>query len=352
MKSATFSPVEYARHSQSILQRSAMSLLAAVRRSVLLWLLSALCVNVVQAQSTAANIDSSSINITYFHKFYAGKIADKYAFTMDLKNLNGKLSGTYRYVGRQSDVYLTGKVDPSGSFTMNEQDGSGKRTGTFTGQIHGKQIDGAWQSANGAREFHFDANQTSEIVIGSKKEIMTRAIGDYPLDSISGSGGANGMWDTWKTKGKWQSNESSIVAARREASMIALTPADTRLLDSLAITVDPNLTTRFIVKGKTLLTIPYQDSGMQFSLEQEHNSVVEDELKPFSPKTTVEDEQLYLLVKDGVDYSKEISGNFDAAVSDIITVSYSVVSGTFDVTFTEGQCCGVTIFTFSRRKHS
>jgi hypothetical protein len=305
--------------------------------------------SVAEAQATTANTNAGGINIAYFHKFYSGKIGDKYAFTMDLKNLNGTLSGKYRYVGKQSDVYLTGKIDPSGSFKMDETNGS-KRSGTFTGQITGKEIDGVWQSADGARKFHFGASQTSEILIGSKKEIMTHAIGNYSLDTISGFGGANGMWDTWKEKGKWKSNTSGIVNAMREVDMVALTPADARLLDSLAVTVDANLTTRFMAGGKTLLTIPYLDAGMQLKLAQEHSSVVEDELKELSPSTTVHDEQLYLLVQDGVDYSKEISGHFEAAVGDIVTVSYSVVDGTFDVGFKEGECCGNTEFTFVRRK--
>ena len=305
--------------------------------------------SVVEAQSTTANANAGSINIAYFHRFYSGKIGDKYVFTMDLKNLNGTLSGKYRYVGNQSDIYLTGKIDRSGSFTMDETNGS-RRSGTFTGQITGKEIDGVWQSADGARRFHFGANQTSEILIGSKEEIMAQAIGNYSLDTISGAGGANGMWDTWKTKGKWQSDTSGIVNARREVDMVALAPADTRLLDSLAVTVDANLTTRFMVGGKTLLTIAYQDAGMQLKLAQEHNSVVEDELKVLSPSTTVWDEHLYLLVRDGVDYSKEISGHFEAAVGDIVTVSYSVVDGTFDISFRDGQCCGDTEFTFVRRK--
>lgn len=65
---------------------------------------------------------------------------------------------------------------------------------------------------------------------------------------------------------------------------------------------------------------------------------------------TVHDERLYLQVRDGVDYSDSLSGSFEAAVSDILVVSYSVVDHQFELLFIEGECCGSTQWTFGPRK--
>lgn len=291
----------------------------------------------------------ASIDVAYFHKSYSGKIADKYAFTMDLKSLDGKLIGTYQYTGKtKRNIYLQGTINVDGTFTMDESDGM-KSTGRFVGKLDNIQISGNWQSTDGRKNWPFVATQTSEIQIGTKKEILTKAIGDYPLANISGSGGANGMWDTWKEKGgRWQSNVSGISNGMREANTIKLTKSDIHLLNSMRVSVAADLSTRLSVGGKIIFTIPYRDNGMQYAVNASHNSIIEDNLKKYSDRTTVLDERLYLLVEDGVDYSNVISGNFEAAVSDILTVSYSVLDRDFELTFTEGDCCGSTTFKFSR----
>jgi hypothetical protein len=186
------------------------------------------------------------------------------------------------------------------------------------------------------------------VAHGAPQGLLTKAVGEYSLDSISGSGGANGMWDTWKTRQKWRSNVSGISNGMRQAETVKLSPVDIRLLNSMRIKVDPDLTMRFLARGKTIVTIPYRDNGMQFDIKNASNRDV-DELKKLSSSTTVLDEQLFLLAQDEVDYSAVISGHFDATVNDIVIVSYSTVADTFNVSFVLGQCCGNSIFTFTRR---
>ncbi|WGY72542.1 hypothetical protein KEC55_22410 [Burkholderia cepacia] len=286
----------------------------------------------------------------YFHKYFAGLIGDRYAFTMDLKNADGKLTGSYRYAGKHDAIALSGKIDPSGTFAMDEIGSSGQHTGTFTGRVTGNTLDGTWASARGDRHLRVDARQTSEIVIGSKREILTQAIGTYVLDSVTGSGGANGMWDSWREKGRWKSNISAIEMARREYSDVRLTHEDLHRLDSMTITVDTALATRLSVDGKALLSIPYRDAGMEYKINQPHNSIVEDELKTLSPATTVQDEHLYLLARDAVDFVPAMSGNFlPNDRLDVVTISYAIVDKTFDVYLQDGNCCGGTLFTFRRK---
>ncbi|MDP9651650.1 hypothetical protein [Paraburkholderia caledonica] len=286
----------------------------------------------------------------YFHKTFDGHIDGRYAFKMDLKNVDGSLSGSYRYVGKREDISLSGNIDGAGTFTMDESGNAGQRTGSFTGKVAGDALVGTWTSARGDRRFAITAHQTSEVIIGSKREILTQAVGTYALDRVSGEGGANAMWDSWRDRGGWESKVSSIYQAQREASDVTLTREDLRRLNSMNVTVDTTLTTRLTVDGKVLLSVPYREAGMQYEIALSHDSVVENDLKKLSPATTVRDEHLYLLARDAIDFVPAMSGSYlpDDAV-DIATVRYSVVGKTFELYLRDGQCCGGTVFTFRRK---
>jgi len=211
----------------------------------------------------------------YSHKTLDGHIDGRYGFKMDLKNVDDRLSGSYRYVGKREDISLSGNIDASGTFTMDESGNVGQRTGSFTGNVAGDALVGTWTSARGDRRFAITAHQTSEVIIGSKREILTQAVGTYALNRVSGEGGANAMWDSWRDRGGWESNVSSIDQAQREASDVTLTREDLRRLNSMNVTVDTTLTTRLTVDGKVLLSVPYREAGMQYEIALSHDSVVE-----------------------------------------------------------------------------
>ncbi|MEK6347671.1 MAG: hypothetical protein V4764_09345 [Burkholderia sp.] len=300
------------------------------------------------ALSTAAHADTQ-----YFHKTLAGQIGGRYAFTMDLKNVDGTLSGNYHYAGKQNNLYLSGKIDTAGNLTLDETPASGKRSGTFTGKLSGGTFDGSWTSADGKRQLPVNAHQTAETVIGSKRELLTQAIGTWRLDTVSGSGGANSMWDTWRAKGQWTSNASGIENAQRAFTTIKLTPADRRRLDSMTITVDAALATHLNVDGKTVLSIPYRDAGMQYEIAKPHDGTAADDLKALSPTTIVHDEHLYLLATDHPAWLPALAGSFNAYTDDVAlaTVDYDVVGKTFQVFLRDNLCCGGTGFTFARQPH-
>lgn len=303
-----------------------------------------------QSGAPAASTSTTTASPSTFHKTFSGKIAGKYPFTMDLKSNGGVLTGKYRYVGKQLDLMLQGKIDPSGTFTLEERNLSAVKTGTFSGALAGKTISGVWQSADGAKSLPFLAEQSSEIVIGNKKALLTKAVGSFGLEQIEGSGGANGMWETWKQAGRWQSSTSGISAGRRQATKIALTPADIRLLDSMAVKVDADLSTRLVADGKTVLALPYREQGMQFDIKNAPGAVLEDGQNKLGPGTTVLDGTLYLLARDGVDFTGTLSGSFDAKVDDTVIVSYAIKADAFEVRFLAGECCESTIFRFTRSR--
>lgn len=297
----------------------------------------------------------------YFHKTFAGRIGDRYAFTMNLKNVDGRLTGSYRHAGKRNDIYLSGEIDTSGTFTMNEFGSAGQRTGTFTGKVASDTLDGNWASARGDRRLPVDAHQTSEIIIGSKREILTQAIGTYALDSVSGVGCPSGVWESWRDKGRWKSNFSVVEDGHGEVSDVSLTRGDLHRLNSMTVTLDTSLATRLSVDGKVLLSIPYRDAGMQYEIRQPHNSgieyeisqplnsVMEDHLKTLSPATTVYNEHLYLLARDAIDFAPAMSGNYLSNDVGVVTVSYAVVGKTFDVYLRDDNGCSGTVFSFRRK---
>lgn len=297
----------------------------------------------------------------YFHKTLAGRIGDRNAFTMSLKNVDGRLTGRYRYTGQRNDIYLSGEIARSGIFTMNEFGSAGQRTGTFTGKVTSDALDGNWASARGDRRLPVHAHQTSEIIIGSKHETLTQAIGSYALDSVSGVGCPSGVWESWRDKGRWKSNFSVVEDGHREVSDVNLTRVDLHRLNSMTVTLDTSLVTRLSVDGKVLLSIPYRDAGMQYEISQPLNvgieyeisqplnSVMEDHLKTLSPTTTVYNEHLYLLARDAIDFAPAMSGNYLSNDVGIVTVSYAVVGKTFDVYLRDDNGCSGTLFSFRRK---
>ena len=287
----------------------------------------------------------------YFHKYWSGKIDDKYAFKMELICRDGTLHGSYVYVNKGVPINLKGRVGPAGTMVLEENAlGNMASTGSFAGTLVANHVAGTWTSADGKRSLPFAAGQISEIHLGSRREIVGASVDDYALASIAGSGGANAMWDTWKTSKGWESSVSSNSGGMRQASQRKLTSADQRLLDSLIIRVRPDLTTELFARGRVILTIPYSDRGAQFNISSAENASVRQSLEKPWTQARLEDETVYLLAQDGVDFSPHISGNFEGVVGDILLVTYAIVENSFDVKFMNGQCCSESVFSFKRQQ--
>ncbi len=257
----------------------------------------------------------------------------------------------YRYGNRAANLDLRGTIDASGSFAMDESIDRIKKTGSFKGRLTDGHVVGTWQSADGLRTAPFTADQTREIRIGTKRDMLGAAIGRYPLASISSFMGANALGDTLRENGRWKSFESSINGGQREGQDIALTATDVALLNGLGVVVEADLSVRLVARGKTVLQIPFRPDGMDYRVDRPHSGVITDKLKKLSAATIVRDERVYLLVRDGVDYSDRLSGSFMATAGDIVTVSYSLVEQTLSIEFKDGECCDGTTWVFGPRKH-
>ncbi|HEY4374961.1 MAG TPA: hypothetical protein VGN52_23770 [Burkholderiales bacterium] len=286
----------------------------------------------------------------FFKRSYAGAIDGKLAFNMELRKAGGVLRGSYRYAGKSAALDLDGKIAADGAFTLEEKSGD-KVTGEFKGRLAGEKISGMWSTPKGAkqaRQFGFEATQTAQADLHDKPALLRGAVGVYRLESISGSAGANGMYDTWREGRGWKSNSSAISGGMREAEYAKLTGADRSLLDSMQISVDAALTVRFSAGGKTLLQIPYTP-GPDYRLGKPHNSVVTEGLAAYRADRSVVEDALFLLLNDGVDYGDALKGNFELDPSDVLLVLYKPAEGAFELDFKNGDCCGGAGLVFRRK---
>jgi hypothetical protein len=282
----------------------------------------------------------------YFHKKFDGAIGDKLKFSMDLKNVDGVISGTYRYAGKKSELYLKGKAAPDGTLVMDEQIAFNPTvTGRLRAVLRDGSLQGNWQSPDGAKTLPLVAHQTSEIIIPPKKALLAGAVGKYRLSSIEGFGGANTMWDLSRdSKGRWSGNQSSISSGTRQGGDLGLSRSDEKLLASTLVEVLPDLSVRLAAGGKVLLTVPFREDGMEYGLTE----AFDDSLKALSPKTTVWNEQLYLLAQENTTFYRSL---YTALLDDQtarVLLRYSVVNASFELTIKPGSCCDNAVLTFAR----
>ncbi|WP_426167873.1 hypothetical protein [Pseudoduganella sp. R-34] len=283
---------------------------------------------------------------TYFHKKFDGTIGDKLKFSMDLKNVDGVISGTYRYAGKKSELFLKGKAAPDGTLVMDEQLAFNPTvTGRLRAVLRDGSLQGSWQSPDGGKNLPLVAHQTSEIIIPPKKALLAGAVGKYRLSAIQGFGGANTMWDLSRdSKGRWSGSESSISGGTRQGGDMGLSKSDEKLLASTLVEVLPDLSVRLSAGGKLLLTVPFREEGMEYGLRE----AFDDNLKALSPRTTVWDEQLYLLAQENTTFYRSL---YTALVEDQparVLLRYSVVSASFELTIKPAGCCDNAVLTFAR----
>ena len=189
-------------------------------------------------------------------------------------------------------------------------------------------------------------SKKEEAPISKKKEILQNAIGEYQLTSISGAMGANTMFDTEKVKNKWLSTSSSISEAMREAYDIELNKSDIKLLNSLKIEVNQDLTVKLTAGNKVIVESKYIDNGMDYKINAK--SELNERLESLSPSTVLEGDNLMILANDHIDYSTILTGSFDVITSDNMTLYYNVKEKCFYLEIFLGECCDSNTFKFEQ----
>lgn len=288
----------------------------------------------------------SNSTMEYFHRTYEGKIAAKYAITMDLKKNGNVLAGSYQYKGKSGRLELVGTIDTSGKFSMNEHANPdySKSSGVFSGIIAGDTIKAVWSSPDGLRKLDVEVVMTSEAKLKSKEEVLRQAIGTYYLESVGGAIGANGMFNMTKNNGVWKYTGSAISGGMRTGYENALSKKERSSLNSTRITVDSALTTRLIVQNRLLLEIPYNEKGMLYDLGEITHSVLAEAMKKLSPSTIYIEDKLYLAALQNVDYSNDLPIE---VTNGMLTLNFSPKSNSFAMHIAT-SCCDNNLLIFSK----
>lgn len=294
-----------------------------------------------------------------FHKHYQGELAGKYAIDMNLDRAGNRLSGSYHYQGRSSTLTLSGTMDAQGLFDMSETDAAGTVTGKFAGAMKNARdetrLTGTWRKPNSQQTLAFYAweivpSPTPVPVVGTRQEILKKAAGDYPLQSINGNEAANAMFDTAWNDGRWTTSYSSIEAGTRtESDEVKLTADDLKLLNSMKLRVAPDQSV-LLLKGDTeILRVPFSDTGLYYHVTGKYESVIYDDfLEKYKPSLDRKDAWLYLAAMDKIDLSKDLKAGFEMILGDMLTLRYSPASGAFEMAVFHSNCCDANIFTFKK----
>lgn len=185
---------------------------------------------------------------------------------------------------------------------------------------------------------------TSQVRLKPKKEVLREAVGSYYLASVSGAIGANGMFDITKKNGAWESTGSAISAGMRKGYKNALSKSERNLLSATRITVDPALTVSLIVRNKSLLKIPFNETGMLYDMGEPSFSVLDEVMKKLSPTTIYVEEDIYLAALQNVDYSNDLPVE---VTNGMLALNFSPKSNSFTIHIAT-SCCNNNILVFAK----
>jgi hypothetical protein len=169
-----------------------------------------------------------------------------------------------------------------------------------------------------------------------KRKTLTNLIGAHPLKAISASSGANTLLDFYQQNGKWVADGSSIHQAQREGFDIELIQDDYDKLSSYKLIVQEDLTLVLMCKQQTYVTIPYNDKGMLYDLQQ----VSEHALLPsnLSANTVFDGQYLYLFATDQLSEktASELTVN-EMFIGNAVYLRYDTKEKTFELFFFNGD---------------
>jgi hypothetical protein len=261
-------------------------------------------------------------------RLYAGTVGGKSSVTMAL-SLNGSVvRGTYRYGRRQDVLTLNGSVGASGELELTEADPRGKPTGKIAGRLQDGCIKGEWSSPDGKRRLPLSVCELS------KKQVLTAAIGTFHLTAVSGTAGANTMFDMEKSGRRWSVTGSYIGQhAMRKAGDYRLDRQEVDFLNSLRVHVDEDLSVRFVAGDTMIRRIPFNEKGMEHKLSPSESSLayLETPLGKLSPSTTFIHGRLFLAAIAEVDYSGLVGSGLLSQSPDLLIAAYLAGVDRFEI---------------------
>ncbi len=298
---------------------------------------------------TLPDADTTFASSNDFAASYEGSIDSTYDISMQLVKTGNMISGSYSYKNKGIAIELNGTIDANGKIEMSELS-KGDITGVFTGEVINGTFSGKWSKPDGSKSMPFVAKLINIASMATKTDVLSNAMGQYYLSSISGNVGANTMFDTYMENGKWKSESSSNIGGDREGGDVGLNQKDRDMLNNMHIVVDDKMGIHFYAGLIELFHSPFKASGMDYRVKQKEKSKMNEKMAALFPDSIKINNAYVLLADDKVSY-KEIlnSGHFDIVTEDNMILTYLPGSNTFELEIFWGECCDSNVLTFEKR---
>lgn len=298
---------------------------------------------------TLPDADTTFVQSNDFSASYEGSIDSTYEITMQLTKTGNNIAGNYSYKSKGIAIDLNGIIDPSGKIEVTEQS-KGTVTGVFTGYIINGTFTGKWSKPDNSSSMPFIVLQKNIASMQTKADVLSNAMGQYYLSSISGNVGANTMFDTYFENGKWKSESSSNIGGTREGGDVGLNQKDRDMLNNMRIVVDDKMGIHFYAGLVELFNSPFKASGMDYRVKETDKTKMNEKLAALSPDSFKVNNTYILLADDKISYKELLnSGHFDIVTEDNMILTYYPGSNTFELEIFWGECCDSNVLTFTKK---
>lgn len=284
-----------------------------------------------------------------FAAYYKGTIDQHYPITLEFIKFTSSIGGSYQYDGKTTSLKLKGSMEDTGEIRIAELNSEGEETGYFEGKMVDEQITGTWYNRKRTKSMPFSLKRISITSLQTKSDILSDAVGQYPLNDIAGNAGANTMFDTYQEKGKWKSSSSGITSSMRESAENDLTAADLDLLNNVHIEVDEKLNVHVFSGLIELVNCPFNSNGMEYRVKESSKEKMNLKIASIIPNNIINDNHLDLVADDNIDFSGTLKGNFDIVALNNMILSYYPAERKFELDVFYGECCDGNILTFYKK---
>lgn len=171
------------------------------------------------------------------------------------------------------------------------------------------------------------------VVMKSKRQLLESLSGERKLKSISGSSGANGLFDYEIKNNKWVARGSALENGMRQAYPISISSDELSLLNSMKITVKQDLSITFTAGGKSYISIPFIENGLYYKIKSRDEGSDWPVPSQLRPSTTFLDGTLYLYAVDGVtEDNLDFAVNYFGGEESTLLLSYDPMNNLFSLT--------------------
>jgi hypothetical protein len=181
-----------------------------------------------------------------------------------------------------------------------------------------------------------------------KREMLQSLVGERKLKSIAAMMGANSMVDIQHKPevDKWTGSGSINLGGQREPLDINISPKQADILNSCRIIVEKDLSVYLQLNNKKILTIPFNDNSLLFSLKKPVSEII-GLPENITQNSIIVDNNLYLALTDRFDPTISSLAEIPGVFSEIILLKYNIESKRFEMIMLGYEFSGMATFFFN-----